>query len=196
MVRSESAMERKEGMERTGWQQPWVRILTTLLTLFMMGFIFFMSMEDAEKSDKTSGVISEKVTHVVYPDYETYAPAKKISIFNSVQHVVRKIAHFSEYMMLGLCLRLCLESWFGLRFRGKKTLYFLAWLGGTLYAVTDELHQLAIDGRSGQWTDVMIDSGGVLTGVLLSALLICLIGRMTRKRRAGQAGDSPAGSIA
>ena len=195
MGSSESAMERKEGMERTGWQQSWVRILTTLLTLFMMGFIFFMSTEDAEKSDQTSGVISKQVTVVVYPDYETYSPAKKVRVFNGVQHVVRKVAHFSEYMMLGFCLRLCLESWFGLRFRGKKTLYLLAWLGGTLYAVTDELHQLAIDGRSGQWTDVLIDSGGVLTGVLISALVITLIGRRIGERQTGEAEESAAGSI-
>jgi len=158
-------------------QQTWIRILTTALTLFMMGFIFFMSTESAEKSDRTSGVISEKVTVVVYPDYETYPPVKKASVFANVQHVVRKIAHFSEYMLLGFFLRLCLESWFGQRFVGKKILSPLSWLAGTLYAGTDELHQMITDGRSAQWMDVLIDSAGVLTGVLAAVLLLFLFAR-------------------
>jgi len=166
---------------RTGWQQSWVRALTTILTLFMMGFIFVMSMEPAEKSDQTSGIISKQVLPVVYPDYEQFPPTKKVIAYNNVQHGVRKVAHFSEYAMLGLCLRLCLESWFGHRFVRKKTLYLLAWLGGTLYAVTDELHQLMIDGRAGQWTDVLIDSSGVLTGVLFAALVMYLIDRNVKK---------------
>ena len=43
---------------------------------------------------------------------------------------------------------------------------------GTAYACSDELHQLSIDGRSGQWTDVLVDGSGVLTGVVLGTLLI------------------------
>ena len=43
---------------------------------------------------------------------------------------------------------------------------------GTAYACSDEVHQLSIEGRSGQWTDVLVDSLGVLTGVMLGTLLI------------------------
>ena len=40
------------------------------------------------------------------------------------------------------------------------------WGIATAYAVTDEFHQLFVPGRSGQMTDVMIDSGGALVGLL------------------------------
>ena len=67
--------KRKDGsMERTGWQQTWVRIMTTVLTVAMMVLIFCFSTEDAEHSDRTSGKISSEVVHVVHPDYDQKPP--------------------------------------------------------------------------------------------------------------------------
>ena len=54
----------------------------------------------------------------------------------------------------------------------KKWLNWVSWSGGSVYAVLDELHQLDVDGRSGQWMDVLIDSGGVILGVLFISWLI------------------------
>ena len=162
-------------MKRTGWQQTWVRILTTALTAAMMIVIFCFSMEDAEKSDQTSANISKEVVHVVHPDYDQKPPEIQRGYFDGVQHFVRKTAHFTEYTLLGLLIRLCLASWFGKR----KWLFPAAWGAGTLYAGTDELHQLLIDGRSGQWSDVLLDSGGVLTGALIAGLILA----MTWKRQ-------------
>jgi VanZ family protein len=34
------------------------------------------------------------------------------------------------------------------------------------------MHQLLIDGRSGQWTDVLLDSAGVLAGVMIAGEII------------------------
>ena len=163
-------------MERTGWQQTWVRILTTALTVAMMIVIFCFSMQDAEKSDQTSGKISKEVVHVVHPDYDQKPPEIQRGIFDDVQHVVRKTAHFTEYTLLGLLTRLCLFSWFGKR----KWLLPAAWGAGTLYAVTDELHQRLIDGRSGQWTDVLLDSSGVLAGALIAGLILFLASKRRR----------------
>ena len=44
----------------------------------------------------------------------------------------------------------------------------------------DELHQLLIDGRSGQWSDVLLDSGGVLTGALIAGLILALTWKRQR----------------
>ena len=94
-----------------------------------------------------------------------------------MQHIVRKCAHFTEYMVLGLMLRLCLESWFGRKVRKSRSLTIAGFCGGTIYACTDEFHQLLIEGRSGQWSDVLVDGSGVLLGVLIAALLIRRINR-------------------
>ena len=171
-------METGAEMENNGLQRIWIRILLTVLTVALMVQIFCFSMETAERSDATSRKYAEQVISLLHPDYERYPEDQQQVLLNEVQHVVRKLAHFTEYAALGLLMTLCLMSWFGRRQRTG----FAAWAGGTFYACTDELHQLLTDGRSGQWTDVLIDSSGVLTGVLLVSLVIHLI-RLRKKRK-------------
>ena len=90
-------------------------------------------------------------------------------------------------MMLGFMIRLCLESWFGHRMHRFRHLLLIGFGAGTAYACSDELHQLSIDGRSGQWTDVLVDGSGVLAGVTVGTLLIKALSgkRMIRKNTEG-----------
>ena len=164
-------------MTETGWQRSWVRILTTLLTAAVMVMIFAFSTEDAEHSDRTSGLISRRVLSIIHPEYEQLEESRQKLLYDDMQHIVRKCAHFTEYMVLGLMLRLCLESWFGRKVRKSRSLTIACFCGGTIYACTDEFHQLLIEGRSGQWSDVLVDGSGVLLGVLIAALLIRRINR-------------------
>ena len=167
-------------MERTGLQRTWVRILLTVLTLAVMGMIFFFSTETAEQSDETSGYFTRQVIDVLYPDYAKYEKKQQQSLYDSIQTVIRKMAHYTEFAILGFLMRLCLESWFGKRI----WLTPVSWGLSTLYASTDEMHQILIDGRSGQWTDILLDSAGVLSGVLIAVLVLFLVRkRTTRKER-------------
>ena len=152
-------------MKKNALQQTWVRIVLTVLTAAVMAMIFWFSAETAEDSDETSGQISRQVIHILYPDYETYDDDWKSTLFNNVQYIVRKAAHFTEYTLLGILIRLCLESWFGKR----KWLNPVSWAAGAFYACTDEMHQLLTEGRNSQWTDVLIDSCGVLAGAAVAA---------------------------
>jgi VanZ family protein len=68
--------------------------------------------------------------------------------------VLRKIAHAAEFAVLGLLL---------LRAIGVTQ---LAVGLGIAYAVSDEIHQHFVPGRLGSPLDVVIDSVGVLAGVL------------------------------
>ena len=69
--------------------------------------------------------------------------------------VLRKIAHATEYAVLGALL---------VRATGRAGLAFAF---GTLYAVTDELHQTFVSGRHGAPLDVAIDAAGVALGILV-----------------------------
>jgi VanZ like family len=69
--------------------------------------------------------------------------------------VLRKIAHFCEYAVLGALL---------LRALAREVLAVAA---GIAYAATDELHQHFVAGRHAAVRDVAIDAAGVLAGVLL-----------------------------
>ncbi len=164
-------------MERTGWQRTSVRIITTVMTIAVMAMIYCFSAEDAEQSDRTSGRFSDAAIRMIYPEYDRMTPERRQAIYNTVQHAVRKSAHFSEYLLLGVMIRMCLKSWFG----GRKWLLTAAWAIGTGYAVTDEFHQILTDGRNGGWTDVLIDSGGIMTGVLIAWLIVCMTQRMRKK---------------
>lgn len=69
--------------------------------------------------------------------------------------VLRKIAHTAEYAILGALL---------VRATGRAGLAFAL---GTLYAISDEIHQSFVPGRLGSPLDVAIDAVGVAIGVAL-----------------------------
>ena len=135
-----------------------------------MVMIFCFSTENAEASDRRSGVLSLAIIRVFHPDYEQMDAGEQQIVYDETQRVVRKCAHLTEYLLLGMVIRLCLESWFGHRTGRSRTLAGSSLATGIFYACTDEIHQLAIDGRNGQWTDV-------LAGVALAIPAIGLISR-------------------
>lgn len=80
---------------------------------------------------------------------------------------LRKLAHGTEYLVLGV------ELWLLLRHLWKRP-RSLPLLCGVLAALTDETIQLFIPGRSGAVRDVWIDLGGFCTGLLLCVLVLFL----------------------
>ena len=93
-------------------------------------------------------------------------------------HWLRKLAHFSEFGLLGaeLCALLFLNR--RARFQGFVNCAF----AGLAAAVTDEALQL-ISNRGSQVQDVLLDFAGFLTGLLLCGLLCGIIGRKRPKNR-------------
>ncbi len=81
-------------------------------------------------------------------------------------HIVRKLAHFCEYMLEGFLLMLCLRV-----YTRHRCGICLPMLGGVLTALTDETIQLFVPGRSGQVTDIWMDFSGVMTGLLVGLIL-------------------------
>jgi VanZ family protein len=69
--------------------------------------------------------------------------------------VLRKLAHAAEYAVLGALL---------VRATAKAG---LAMVLGTIYAVSDEVHQAFVPGRMGSVLDVILDAVGVVCGVVL-----------------------------
>lgn len=151
------------------------------------GMIFWFSAQDGATSGQLSGGITEKVVEVVEPDYDSLPEPEQQTLFDAVQFAVRKSAHFSEYALLGFLLRLLCAS-YALRRGG-----LVAWLCGTGYAATDELHQWFVAARSAMWQDVCLDSSGVLAGVLLATGILALIAYRRNRRRTSH--DRGKGSV-
>nr|MBP3258908.1 VanZ family protein [Bacilli bacterium] len=79
--------------------------------------------------------------------------------------IVRKMAHFTEYLILGiLVINAC-------KYNSIKDMIKLSILICILYACTDEIHQLFIQGRGGRIFDVLIDTLGSLTGIFTYKVL-------------------------
>ena len=74
--------------------------------------------------------------------------------------VLRKLAHVTEYAILGFLL---------LRAIGRE---WPALLVGVLYAASDELHQHFVHGRHASPIDVLIDSVGLLVGIFVVQRLV------------------------
>ena len=54
------------------------------------------------------------------------------------------------------------KKWYG---------YACGWIFCIIYALTDEWHQMFVPGRAAEWKDVLTDSFGSLTGILIIATI-------------------------
>ena len=81
--------------------------------------------------------------------------------------LLRKLAHFTEFCTLGMCLR-----WlFGMLLQKKWTHFTLPLAAGFLAACIDETIQIFVPGRGPVIKDVGIDTAGVLAGIVFIILL-------------------------
>ena len=164
-----------------------VRLILWIAVGIVAGMIFWFSAQDGATSGQLSGGITEKGVGGVEPDYDSLPEPEQQTLFDAVQFAVRKSAHFSEYALLGFLLRLLCAS-YALRRGG-----LVAWLCGTGYAATDELHQWFVAARSAMWQDVCLDSSGVFAGVLFATGILALIAYRRNRRRTSH--DRGKGSV-
>ena len=150
----------------------WILWFLWALVLAAAAMIFYFSSQDATESAKTSSGFLAWLVNLFLPGFKDMSYRQRLRILNQFQYIIRKLAHFSEFALLGVSLRLLFQA-----LRLPRPLFW-AWVAGTLYACTDELHQLWVDGRGPMWQDVCIDSAGVLAGALLTTLIL-----WRRKRR-------------
>ena len=151
-------------------------IFAVLLVLWM-GFIFSMSCENAEESSNTSGQTIRVVLSAV-PGFEEQPEEVKVNIIEKLQFIVRKSAHFIGYMILGI-----LASGLILYYGNINKKYLLAFLICVIYAISDEIHQLFVPGRSGQVRDVLIDSAGSLLGIILVMAFVKILIKFNKKHK-------------
>ena len=79
--------------------------------------------------------------------------------------IVRKLAHFSEYMILFI-----LSYRVMLLYQDRKRAKYCSILLVFLYAASDEIHQYFIPGRSASIRDVLIDTSGGIFGCVITKI--------------------------
>ena len=167
------------------------RVIRWVLVVIWCVFIFVMSDKPADASNVSSGWFVNAANHFLQAGLRIQEPV-------ITQRFVRKAAHFIEYMVLGFllfsafgkdtwgrfsCITLihkhpdisdtrepspCIFFRKWLEERCAGCIFILTVVSGFLYSVTDEIHQYFIPGRAMRFSDVLIDTAGIL----LSASLI------------------------
>ena len=142
--------------------------------------VFFVIFGFSNQNSQTSGGTSQKVTEAITKNVkkiQDLEPKEKEKVIDKIENVIRKIAHYSIYTLLGLLL-MGLMSTFKIKEMDKIAVSLII---GVLYASTDEIHQAFIPGRGPLITDVILDSIGVLTGIFIAMFIFTIIKYIQKK---------------
>ncbi len=137
------------------------KIIKLFLIVTWMGIIFSFSQDNGNDSEKKSDSIILTIYKIF--DKRPLTEDKKRILIDRFVYPVRKLAHFSEYLILGILVISFISE-----FKQIELKYIIiSILVCCLYAVSDEIHQLFVANRSGKITDVIIDTFGSSTGILI-----------------------------
>lgn len=124
------------------------RIICWSLTAVCMGIIFYFSSRTAVESTAQS----DGILNIIF----------KLFGENTItSFIVRKIAHFLEFAGLSFLFSITFYQ------QTEKVQFLLPVCCTSLYAVTDEIHQLFVEGRACKLLDWAVDTAGGLFGFLL-----------------------------
>lgn len=126
-------------------------IIKISLVIIWMIVIFFFSNQKAVESSKLSDGLIKRTISIIIDDDSNETVKKFVK-------PVRKTAHFCIYLILGLLVLNCFSL------NRKNIIYAI--IICLLYSISDEVHQMYIDGRSSELMDVYIDTLGASIGVL------------------------------
>lgn len=136
-------------------------IMLWILTVLCMAAIFYFSSQPAVQSSGQSSAVTLLLQRLFHTEAIT-------------NHMVRKTAHFIEFAGLGFLTTCSAYVSFNKMYLGIVI--------ASLYAATDEIHQIFVDGRSCQLTDWMLDTVGIITGALIFSAVFCIIQRINKHK--------------
>jgi len=155
------------------------RVLTLFLVVAWVAVIYWFSSQAMQET-----------TQQTYDVLVRLGLATKAELIRStdpsvvlLKYLARKGAHLLLFMVLGSFVTF---AFFTLTRRKGLRLVLPAWLISSLLGVADEVHQHFVPGRTMMLSDMALDAGGALLGVLVSWTLISImlaLGRLFRKKK-------------
>ncbi|MCR1953092.1 MULTISPECIES: VanZ family protein [Clostridium] len=134
------------------------KIISWAMLIVWMGIIFFMSHQPGEVSSSQSELVLKIFSFFGIELNQYFGELATL--------VVRKTAHFSEYLILFLFAYNVSKFYFTTK---RARLYSIIFV--FLYASTDEFHQYFIPGRNMAFKDVLIDTSGGAIGYLITRIV-------------------------
>lgn len=168
------------------------KLIVSAITIVLLGMlysvIFSFSGQDAEKSGSISTKVSETVVEVADKlTFRHWTESVKKDLANDLEHPVRKAAHFTEYLLMAVLLFVLWIQWIP---RNKRFYaLIIAWV--FLSAAADEFHQRFVPGRSGNLSDVLLDTCGGIFGILICLLVRRVVRRLRLRRNRSLRGNCP-----
>lgn len=145
-----------------------IKILIWVPVILMAGTIFGFSKQNGEESSGISGKVASVIIDAAHDlGIVEVDDDNRAKLIDQLQTPIRKCAHMTEYAILAILIFTALNV------DGLFTGYCwgTAWLFATIFAISDEIHQLFVPGRSGKVTDVLIDSIGCIVGLIILSLV-------------------------
>ena len=143
-------------------------ILNIILIIIWLFIIFSFSAEDATKSEHRSDEVIinavETITREEIPENQ------RQKIIDEYIVIVRKSAHFFLYFILAILVFTLYKRIFGLN--SKSFIYTIIFC--FIYACSDEIHQLFINGRTARIFDIFVDTSGALLSTTILTLIFYL----------------------
>ena len=144
------------------------KIILWILVIFWMSLIFYFSNQNSVVSSKQSkGFLYNTIgtiIDIVNPDMDEI---DKDILINKLNPIVRKLAHTFVFFILGVLVFLLVNEY---SFINKKTI-ILSLIICLIYSISDEIHQLFISGRSCEIRDIIIDTIGFSSSIVLLGLI-------------------------
>lgn len=134
------------------------QLINIILLIIWLGVIFKLSSEPSSISSVRSG----SIVHTLQSIDPSLKHVHDITFF------VRKAAHITAYFILGILMFRVVRMY---TFVTRKTV-LLSIVLVALYAASDEFHQMFVNGRSPEVTDVLIDLSAGTLGVLITFFII------------------------
>lgn len=155
-----------------------IRYIFMIVSVFLMICIFIMSSQTATVSTESSGRIIRTIAKIIVENFEKKPIEYQMNYISSLQFFVRKAAHFLLYFSLGTSVCGC-----ALTFENKTKFFnsMVSFIVSFLYAVSDEIHQIFVSGRSGQVSDVLLDTAGIIFGMLFINLAFFVVWKLYSK---------------
>lgn len=150
----------------------------TILLLLLAG-TFFTIFQFSSQNGTDSGTLSRKVMNKivnVFPYTKDLSNQTKYKIVERSQPIIRKGAHFSIYILVGILIMTFISTY---RISLWKKLLCSSGIG-FLYAVSDEIHQMYVPGRTARVLDVVIDTAGVWFGIGIVLIIISVWKALTQ----------------
>ena len=137
-----------------------IRTVFAILVIGIMAAVFLFSSQSGGDSNHLSKGILEHILSF----FQINADPMKLDQYNLV---LRKIAHFSLYFLLGAgTMGFLLTTPLKTKYCSMISILFCV-----LFAATDEYHQFLLGTRNGNVMDVLLDSMGPMVGVGVIAIL-------------------------